>query len=136
MKRFKLQTKQKEEIKANLKTFLASRPEIIFAYLHGSFLETHGFRDIDLAFYLKKIKKEEVIDYEIKISTEIEKKIKYPIDVKVLNYAPLGFRYEILKGELLYCRNDETRFNFIEKTWRDYLDFKPIEKNLLMDLMA
>jgi len=130
--KFNVSGKEKEKIKKNLMEIIQNKEEIIFAYLHGSFL-INDFNDIDLAFFVSKI--EDILDYEISVSLEIEKQIHFPIDVKVLNHAPLGFKYEVTKGELLFSRDEEVRTDFIEKVWNQYLDFKPIEKEILMDMM-
>ena len=130
--KFKLASKEKEKIKINLIEIIQNKEEVIFAYLHGSFL-SNGFNDIDLAFFVSEI--EDILDYEISVSLDIEKQIHFPIDVKVLNPAPLGFKYEVTKGELLFSRDEEIRTSFLEKTWHQYLDFKPIEKEILMDMM-
>ena len=130
--KFKLAREEKEKIKKNLIEIILNRDEVLFAYLHGSFL-INGFNDIDLAFYVNAIV--DILDYELTSSLEIEKHIHFPIDVKVLNPAPLGFKYEVTKGELLFSRDEEIRTDFIEKVWYQYLDFKPIEKEILMDMM-
>jgi predicted nucleotidyltransferase len=130
--KFKLSGKEKDKIKKNLKEIIQNKDEIIFAYLHGSFLY-NGFNDIDLAFFVSG--REDILDYEISSSLEIEKLIHLPVDVKVLNHAPLGFKYEVTKGELLFSRDEEIRTDFLEKSWYQYLDFKPVEKEILMDMM-
>ena len=130
--KFKLTDDEKEKIKKNLIEIIQNKEEVVFAYLHGSFL-INDFNDIDLAFYVNAIV--DILDYEITSSLEIEKQIHFPIDVKVLNPAPLGFKYEVTKGELLFSRDEEIRTDFIEKVWHQYLDFKPIEKEILMDMM-
>ncbi|MFQ6052335.1 MAG: nucleotidyltransferase domain-containing protein [Candidatus Hydrothermarchaeota archaeon] len=137
MKRIHVSKREMREIKETLKSLLEKRDEIIFAYLHGSFLEDYGFKDIDIAIFIdeKKVKREECLDYEIDLSITLEKIIRFPVDVKVLNYAPLGLKYEITKGEVILSRDEERRFNFIEWVWRDYLDFKPLEKQILMDML-
>jgi uncharacterized protein YifE (UPF0438 family) len=57
------------------------------------------------------------------------------VDIKIINYAPLGFKYEITKGEVIFSRNENKRYEFLEKTWQKYLDFKPIEKRFIMDML-
>lgn len=128
----KLAKEEKEKIKKNLIKIIQNKEEVIFAYLHGRFL-INGFNDIDLAFFVNGI--DDILDYEISVSLEIEKQIHFPIDVKVLNPAPLGFKYEVTKGELLFSRNEDMRTDYIEKVWYQYLDFKPVEKEILMDMM-
>jgi len=76
------------------------------------------------------------LDYELKLSTEIEKAVRLPVDVKVLNSAPLSFKYRAVKGELLISKNEEIRFRFIERTLMEYLDFKPIEERMIEEVLT
>ena len=94
---------KKEEIKRKIKEILSKKDEVLFAYIHGSFDELH-FRDVDVAVYVDEEKVEDFLDYELKLSIEIEKEIKLPVDVKILNSAPLSFRYRAIKGELLISK--------------------------------
>jgi len=73
----------KEEIKKKIKKILAEKDEVIFAYLHGSFNEIY-FRDVDVAVYVDESKVGDFLDYELRISTEIENVIRLPVDIKVL----------------------------------------------------
>lgn len=130
--KLKLSGKEKDLIKKNLKKIIQNKEEVIFVYLHGSFL-INDFNDIDLAFFVSEI--DDILDYEISSSLEIEKVVHLPIDVKVLNHAPLGFKYEVTKGELLFSRDEDIRTDFLEKVWHQYLDFKPVEKEILMAMM-
>jgi len=125
----------KEEIKKKIKKILAEKVEVIFAYLHGSFNEIY-FRDVDIAVYVDEDKVGDFLDYELRLSTEIENVIRLPVDVKVLNSAPLSFKYRAIKGELLISKNEEIRFRFIERTLMEYLDFKPIEEKIIEEILT
>ncbi len=131
-----LSKKEKKVIKDAIHSLLAREKEVVFAYLYGSFLSAAWFRDIDIAVFVdeKKIDRKDVIDYEISLSLELEKELHLPMDVKVLNYAPLSFRYEVTKGEVIFSRNEEVRFTFLELTWHRYLDFAPVEKQFMIDI--
>ncbi len=49
------------------------------------------------------------------------------IDLVILNDDPPRFAYNILKsGKLLHCRDQSRLLDFIEKTVKLYLDFKPV----------
>jgi hypothetical protein len=132
-----LSKKEKEEIKKGLGSILAGRKEVIFAYLYGGFLSAAWFRDLDIAVFMdeKKVGIREALDYEISLSLEIEKMLRLPIDVKVLNYAPLSFRYEVTKGEVIFSRDEEARFTFLEETWHRYQDFAPVEKQFIREML-
>ncbi len=133
-----LRNADKAEITRLLRHLLAQREEIRFACLHGSFLEPRGFRDVDVAVWVDPIKipKENALDYEFRLSAWTEGRISQPIDVKVLNYAPLSFQYAAAEGEPILVRDENEWFGFRERIWRDYWDFAPLAKEALLDLLG
>ena len=125
MKEFYRLTKQeKEEMTDKIRQFLEKREEISFAYIFGSFLEPEhiSFRDIDVAVFLSKptIKKEEVFNYETKLSIELGRFIDFSfakIDIKVLNFAPVSFQNNVFsRGNLLFAKDSNLLVSLIEKT--------------------
>ena len=58
---------QRAKIIQQLKRFYIGEEEILFAYLHSSFLDLEKFNDTDIAVYLdeKIIKKVKPMDFEI-----------------------------------------------------------------------
>jgi len=79
---------------------LTKHPEILFAYLYGSFVEGVAYHDIDVAVFLKPTP-EDIFDYEEVLSVELTRAIKKSVDVHVLNHASLGFQHSVLRGEFL-----------------------------------
>lgn len=133
---YKLSQEEKKEIKNNLSSLLSNKDEIIFAYIHGSFIDAYWFRDLDIAVYLDENKLEKrALDYELSLSVELEKALKLPVDIKILNYAPLSFRYKATKGEKIFSRDEEIRYTFLEETWHCYLDFAPVEKEFMNEVI-
>ncbi len=53
-----------------------------------------------------KIKRGKSFEYEVTLSYEMEKAIKIPVDVKILNFAPLPFQFCVLQGKLIYARDE------------------------------
>ncbi|MCD6210636.1 MAG: nucleotidyltransferase domain-containing protein, partial [Methanophagales archaeon] len=83
----------KKAIEETIREVLKKHKEILFAYLHGSFVKKNTFHDIDVAVYLEKMPVS-VLEYELEMETELMKALrKYTIDVRVLNGAPLSFKY-------------------------------------------
>jgi predicted nucleotidyltransferase len=123
---------ERERVRTIIRDYFSNRGEVIFAYLHGSFIEGERFRDIDIAVYLDK---PEGIEYELDQSILLERILKMPVDVKILNSAPLAFRYHATKGLLILSRDDELREEFIERAWDEYLDFKPVALTHLREVM-
>jgi len=110
----------REEIIEKVKDTLIKEPDIVFAYLFGSFLDGLSFRDIDIGIYLNNIKEDEVYVYEVRLSEEVAENCKLPfdiIDMKVLNFAPDSFLNSIFKyGRLLFTKDEELLSNLIEES--------------------
>jgi len=127
----------KESIKSAAKRRLNEHSEIMFAYLHGSFINQETFRDIDVAVYLKELP-DSLVKYEIYLESELMGALsRFIVDVKILNNAPLSFRYNVVKnGVILLCRDNEAKSNFQERTVLNYLDFLPHYNNYLEETIG
>lgn len=139
-KKYLLSDEQKEKTVESIKNTLNVLPEIVFAYIHGSFINTKGFGDIDIAVYLKEETLRErsfIINYEIDLEMKLEETLKYPVDVRVLNYAPLSFQYQVIKGgELVFEKDGDSRVDFQTKTLDFYFDFAPFRKRYLKEVLG
>ena len=127
------------EIVRKLETHLQQREEILFAYIYGSFVEYRFFRDIDIAVFVKedRVPHEKALEYQLHLTALTEQNVGVtPLDIRVINYAPVGFRYYATKGILLFSRDEEVRCNFLEDTWRRYFDLLPKRKQILLDILA
>ncbi len=116
----------KKQIIQQISSFLEQRSEIIFSYLHGSFLQHDHYRDIDLALYLFQ-PPPSFLEYEITLEAECMVSFSLPVevDIRVLNGAPLYFRFSVIKeGEILFCKDETILSDFREGTIRDYLNFE------------
>jgi len=119
---------QREKIKERIANFLQKKPDIIFAYLYGSFLEG-DFRDIDVAVYLAGISKGEALQYEINLENELGKRAGFWADVRILNHAPLCFRFSVVRsGILLFSKDERIRCDFECLTIVEYHDFDFLRK--------
>ncbi len=129
--------KNKDKLIRNIRNILLTREEILFAYLHGSFLEENTFNDIDIGIYLKYLPSS-IIKYELSLETELMNKIRgYIFDVRILNNAPLSFRYNVIKsGEILLSHDEDKRTEFQEQTVINYLDFLPYRKRYLKEVLS
>jgi predicted nucleotidyltransferase len=124
---------KKKEIINKVTRMLKEREEIVFAYLHGSFL-THDFRDIDIAIFLKE---DEDVLYEVELGVELEKILGFPVDVRVLNSAPLTFRFKVIKdGLLLFSRDERMRSDFEALTISEYHDFSYFRKRYRREVLG
>ena len=134
----RLSNPDKARLKHLLSRLLAQREEIRFACLLGSFLERRDIRDLDLAVWVDfaKLPRAGDLEYELGLSAWLESKVRFPVDVKGLNDAPLSFGYAATGGIPLLVRDEEEWFSFRERTWRDYFDFAPLADAMLADLLS
>lgn len=133
-----LTLQKKEEILSIIKTYLQSYSSILFAFVHGSFLEEQiSFRDIDIAvFFEENVQlQNKVIDFCLELSAQLSSLIHVTVDVHALNDSGIGFRYEVTRGELLLTRDEELSFEFMEKSRLMYFDLKPLLEENLNDLL-
>ena len=128
----------REQIVGGLRRELAARPEIVLAVLHGSFLQGGAYHDIDVAVWLDpgQLSRDERFRYALDLSVYLHLQLGGPIDVRVLNDAPLAFRYHALKGSPLVARDEEFLDELRARTWDDYLDFQPFARQYLREALS
>ena len=122
-------------VEERLRKALEEHGEVVFAYLHGSVLETEHFRDANVAVYFNE-SVGDPLKKELSLAAELEEKLGLEVDVRALNDAPPAFRYRAVKGNLLTDRNPKLRLRFIEEAVWEYLDFEPIERCMRRELLA
>ncbi|MHB1126937.1 MAG: type VII toxin-antitoxin system MntA family adenylyltransferase antitoxin [Bacillota bacterium] len=135
MQRFHVTKEEYELILRELRTVLAEDETVIFAYLHGSFLRQAKFGDIDIAVYLN-VDEADLLSHELKLEEKLDGRVPFPVDVRLLNRAPLSFRYTVLKDGLrLADKNENLRVDFETATISQYFDFLPFRRRYLKDVL-
>lgn len=125
-KTYHLSNKAKRRSKKQLARIIGTCKEGEFAYVYGSFIEGLPFHDIDIGIYTLGVKEEDATCYALGLSRLIEAEVHVPVDVRILNYAPVSFLYHVVRGELIFVRNEDVRVGVVENTVRRYLDIKPL----------
>ncbi len=98
--------------------------EVIFAYLFGSYArgEAGKLSDIDIAVYLDpSLPQDAMWDTFLDIASRLSFRV-VKVDVVLLNTAGYRLAFEVLKGRLLFSRDEGMRKEFIYRTLRTYLD--------------
>ena len=128
---------ERRRITETVKEVLRQDRNIVFAFLYGSFIDSAAFRDIDVGVFVRNVAASSFVDRQLTLSRQIEDALPMPlcVDVKVINRAPLPFRFNVIRGELLLCRDDEMLEEFMVSTARKYLDFAPVRRRYIKEAM-
>jgi predicted nucleotidyltransferase len=115
---------------------LQDRPEILFALLYGSAAEGLAFQDLDIGLFVDRasVPASAELDYAFALADELEQVALHPVDVRVINDAPLPFRYNVSRGIPLMVNDKEAFAHFLERTWDEFLDFQPVAMQYLQEL--
>ena len=137
IKRYRITDIQRKKVVDTIRSVLMGKNEILFVYIHGSFLQNH-FRDVDLAIYLDEdITKEEALHFELSLERELEESSGFPADVRTLNYSPLSFKFNSFKdGNLLMSRDEVLRCDFESLTMNEYHDFDFYRKRYMKEVLG
>jgi predicted nucleotidyltransferase len=127
----------KDEILSVLRAELEQRPEILFAYLFGSFVEEEKFRDLDVAVFLQDEQLlKDWLTYMIDLSSDLQKETGCAVDVVVMNVSPNHLIHSIAKGMVLIDRDEQFRSEWIERLLSRYFDDQPTRRRSVAELFT
>ncbi len=130
---FELAPSSRESIIDQVTDLLRADSDVVFAYVHGSFVGGGEFRDIDVGLFLANSPDQRTAR-ALEISGRLSARAGYPVDVRALNDAPVSFLFHVLHaGRLLVSRNDELLADLIERTARSYHDIAPLLRESTVD---
>ncbi len=120
-----------EAVEETLSGYMAGRPEIVLAYLFGSFVEKgqRPVHDIDIAVLvtpdlLEKMDSAAPYGYRAWMTAELCKLLKCNVvDLVLLNRAtPLLCKQVIKTGRLIFCRSEAERVRFEVSSLKRFAD--------------
>ncbi len=115
---------------------LAADSEVGFAYLYGSLAGSEPFRDVDVGVYLRPAAPSPATDYALTLAQRLSTRVGLPVDVRVLNGAPVSFVYHVLRGQLILSHDDGLLGEVMERTIRQYLDLAPLLRRSAKEAFA
>lgn len=124
-----------EQLVAVIKTTIMRHPHVVFAYLFGSVVKgtAHGNSDVDVAVYYSPEANDatgnsDTVDRQIELGLELERVLKRPVDVVVLNRVSIDLRQNVLAhGRLLMCIDHRALTEFKLSHLHRYQDFMMLE---------
>jgi hypothetical protein len=118
----------KNEIKQEIDKFLKEIwnldffSKIEFIILYGSYLNEYHYdeSDIDLCIYVQ--------DGDMKLARirlNLLEKFEDKFDIQMFQLLPIYVQIEVLKGEVLYVKDEDLLYEIAYKTIEEYEDFYP-----------
>lgn len=133
--KYTLPKQDKDKITKTINSYLQQQDEIYAAYLFGSYVTDELFRDIDLGV-LVQAEPENLLDYEFELEINLEKLVKFPVDVRVLNKAPATFTQNVIRHKtILIDKDPNKRADFESYVLRTYFDFAPFRRLYLAEVI-
>jgi hypothetical protein len=74
--------------------------------------------------------------YSLELSHELSKSTGFPVEVRVINSAPIPFLFHVILGKLIVNKNDDPVTGFMEYVMRRYLDMKPLLQTAAKEAFA
>jgi len=124
-----IRPEQREDVLAKLRVELAQVSGLRFAYVYGSVLESDRVHDVDVGIFLDDPTGAQQMNMIDALSVTLSAAVGLPVDIRVLNEAPLPFLYHVLRGKLVLCRDEIFLTDMLEDVARRYLDLAPFLRN-------
>ena len=109
-----------------LSPVLEEYPQIRLGYVFGSYLCREHFRDVDIAVLLDQDFPQESLERDglgCRIGQALQ--LGCDVDLKIMNGAPIEFRYTIVRsGSLFFARSERDRINFEIGVMDEFLDYR------------
>jgi hypothetical protein len=132
-KRHRLRQSEKTRILEILADQMEREDGIVAAYAFGSFQNGESYRDIDIAI-LMQTTPEAAIEVELDLERILGKVAGYPVDVRILNGAPVSFTQAAIRGKVILDSVPLFRANFENHVLKRYFDFAPYRRRYLAEV--
>jgi uncharacterized protein len=133
---YKVDSAKRLNLLEELRTELMREPAVVFVYVYGSFLGSEGFHDVDVGAYLATEDPEKFTATALALAQRLTARSGFPVDVRILNQAPTSFVFHVLRGQLIFSRNEDCLTEVIETTIRRYLDIAPLLRQSAKEAFA
>ena len=118
---------------ATLASALAGESDVAFAVLYGSFVDAEAFHDVDVGIHLRTEQPGHL--FSSHLAQRLSEQVGYPVDVRVLNGAPVSFLFHALRGQVLVSR-DDLLGDVMERTMQRYFDIAPLLRRSAKEAFA
>jgi hypothetical protein len=130
----KLKSAERDSLAAALSALLRRLvPGAVAAYLFGSCARGEDFSDLDVGLLMGH-DVPQPLELELRLEVELEKHLKIPTDVRILDRAPLSFQFAVVRdGRLLVDTEPNRRAAFEGIVRKKYFDFAFFRKRYIKE---
>jgi uncharacterized protein len=132
---FDAPAESREQVVQALVDAVCGQLDLVFAYLHGSFLTDLPFHDIDVAVFVDA-KAGGATARALELAEQLTRATGYPVDIRAINHAPLAFQFRALQGRLLVVHDEQRLADIMERVGRLYLDIAPVWRRATREAFA
>ncbi len=130
----KLDSAERDGLTAALSALLRQFvPGAVAAYIFGSFAKGEDFSDLDVGVLMGH-DVPQPLELELQLEVRLEKLLKVPVDVRILDLAPLSFQFAVVRdGRLLVDPEPNRRAAFEGNVRKKYFDFAFFRKRYIKE---
>lgn len=108
-------------------------PDAAAVYVFGSFARGEDFADIDIGILMGRAVVEP-LELELTLEVSLERDLKYPVDVRFLDGAPLSFQFAVVRdGRIVTDSAPNRRAAFEGNVRKKYFDFAIFRRRYLKE---
>jgi len=132
-----LTAEERKHLIERITTFLQAKEYILFAYIFGSFTSGKSFNDIDVGIYVSLEKPVSQLNLELEIERKLGDVLHIPVDVRIINRAPIPFTYNVLRSGVVILDNDKSlRTDFEGLIIKKYFDYQHLRDEYLREIKS
>lgn len=132
----KLFVANKRDLIEKAAAVLQPKEYILFAYIFGSFIAETSVNDIDIGLFIHGENPKSLLTLEFELELELENTIGFPVDIRIINNAPVSFIYNVLKsGVVIVDKNISLRADFEGLICKKYFDYKHLRDEYLREII-
>jgi predicted nucleotidyltransferase len=136
MNKHSLSLEKRQEIIQRIVLHLENeQPELLAAYIFGSFVTDKPFADIDLALFVGS-RVIDALSFELITENKIEHLLRVPVDVRVMDNAPLSFQYQVIHdGKRIINRSPNVIADYEGQILKQYFEISRFRRRYLKEVV-
>jgi hypothetical protein len=137
VRRYDLDAPARDRLIAGIAGILDADPRVRCGCVFGSLLEGRPFADIDVGVLLDPaVMPAAFLDTQFELCGALERATRIPVDVVILNDAPIGLRLAALRGRRIQARDEAECLAFMERTALQAMDTDYLRRQSLRDVLG